>query len=743
MKPTKLYIEDFMCYSNGYIDFDQFSSALIVGKIENNDLYSNGVGKTTIFKAIEYVLFNQADVNLEKIIRDDASLCRIVFDFVIDEQEYRLSRSRNKKGTTDVSLLQRNSVVDPDDEAHHVPITDHVYKAVSDDNLIKKYWKDISGRRAADTEKEVGKLIKTNFNAFRSTLHFLQNDFTGLSTVTPGKRKSILREALGLGIYTKLEKIAKEKASAISKDIDKHKTLIDSLGSPESELKSLQNQLVDIDKKLATQNKVMLSEEEEIQKQTAVINNLFSTHAALTNKFSELLVKEKQLLNDKSKIETSIKEYKTKISNVAESAKILVQEVNNLKDIQIKLVAADYSQIDTLTNKIDVIRDEISKHKIAMQSNLLRYEELIIPIPDESICKHCRQPLTDEHKTVYRNKVAQEIKQCNENVDLAKNMISSLSSAILGYSRTINDLNLSKQKLENVNIEIVIKTKEIQDKKSIYDEYSQLLNKFSLDLDQKNEEIDLIKEELKNSSIEEAHNIETQIAKEKESLSAMSAQISQLNKEISHSESFKAVTKHNINRITKDLAKQKELAESLAKQEAKFAMYPHVIQAFSAIGIPNLIIQNVLDDLQIEANNLLSQLKPGLQLSFVIEKTKGDGTQDDTLEINYLMNGKPRDYDLLSGAMKLSVIFSLKLGLSFLLQKMTGTDIRFLLLDEIDQSLDKAGVDAFADIVKFFQKDFKILIITHNDRLKDKFSHAILVDQDINMISQAQVVSSW
>ena len=71
------------------------------------------------------------------------------------------------------------------------------------------------------------------------------------------------------------------------------------------------------------------------------------------------------------------------------------------------------------------------------------------------------------------------------------------------------------------------------------------------------------------------------------------------------------------------------------------------------------------------------------------------------------------------------------------------TEIKFLLLDEIDQSLDKAGVDAFADIVKFFQKEYAILVITHNDRLKDKFSHAILVEQDINMISRAKVVSSW
>ena len=60
MKPTRLYIENFMCYEKGFIDFTEFSTALIIGKKENSDMYSNGVGKTCIFQAMEYVLFNQS-----------------------------------------------------------------------------------------------------------------------------------------------------------------------------------------------------------------------------------------------------------------------------------------------------------------------------------------------------------------------------------------------------------------------------------------------------------------------------------------------------------------------------------------------------------------------------------------------------------------------------------------------------------------------------------------------------------
>ena len=67
MRPSRLYVKDFMCYDDAFIDFSQFNSALIIGKSDNPDV-SNGVGKTTLFRAIEYVLFNYSDVNLEDIV---------------------------------------------------------------------------------------------------------------------------------------------------------------------------------------------------------------------------------------------------------------------------------------------------------------------------------------------------------------------------------------------------------------------------------------------------------------------------------------------------------------------------------------------------------------------------------------------------------------------------------------------------------------------------------------------------
>jgi len=742
MKPIRLYVENFMCFDRAYIDFTQFSSALIVGKIEGNDSYSNGVGKTSLFKAIEYVLFNQADVNLENIVRDDSLVCRIVMDFLIGNQEYRISRSRSKKGTTDLTLLQRNGEAGTEEETYH-QISDQNYHPFIDRKETKNYWKDLSGSRAGDTEKDLAKLIKFTSKSFRSTVHFMQNDMTGLPTATPEKRKGILKDALNLLVYLKLEKIAKEKSNLLFKDIERHKILIEGLGNPDSEVQTLISQLSEVEKLLISKQEGLAFLEDELKNQNENISKLVHTHSNLEGKFAALLVKETSATNDKNRAEISVKEYTSKCSNTIKLAKDIIAEIGSLKESQAKLVALNYSQIDILNEQVEKNKEQVAQYNQIIKSNLAKYEELKVPLPSGSVCEKCRKPMSDDERKNCQQHIAKDMSKLQLEVQEAKKSIAKLNGELIVHQQNINTLNLSKQQLESVNTKITNKNKEYQDKNETHAEYRGLLGKFKTELSEKDKALELIREELKNSSMEEANNLKQSITLEKQKATALTTRLSSFHKEITHYNSTKAVIQHNIEQRTQDKAKKETLSKNLQDLEAKYVKFPSVIQGFSSTGIPNLIIQDVLDDLQLESNNLLTLLKPGLQLTFFVEKTKDDGDQVDTLDIKYHLNGKERYYEQLSGAMRLAVAFSLKLGLSFVLQNRIGTDIKFLLLDEIDQSLDKASVDAFADIVKFFQKDFTILVITHNDRLKDKFSHAILVEQDMNMVSRAKVVSSW
>jgi len=56
-----------------------------------------------------------------------------------------------------------------------------------------------------------------------------------------------------------------------------------------------------------------------------------------------------------------------------------------------------------------------------------------------------------------------------------------------------------------------------------------------------------------------------------------------------------------------------------------------------------------------------------------------------------------------------------------------GANIKFLLFDEVDQALDRQGIDAFSESINNLAKEFKILVITHNEHMKETFEHAITV----------------
>ena len=99
MLPNSLRMKNFMSHKESFIDFTLFSSCLIMAVNKNDEQISNGIGKTTIFRAISYVLFDEYEADkVEEIIRDGADGCEVEFVFESDGQKYKTTRGRSKSG---------------------------------------------------------------------------------------------------------------------------------------------------------------------------------------------------------------------------------------------------------------------------------------------------------------------------------------------------------------------------------------------------------------------------------------------------------------------------------------------------------------------------------------------------------------------------------------------------------------------------------------------------------------------
>ena len=59
-----------------------------------------------------------------------------------------------------------------------------------------------------------------------------------------------------------------------------------------------------------------------------------------------------------------------------------------------------------------------------------KYEELKIPVPDDSICKHCRQVLTQEHKTQCKNQISKDMEECQSTIKDCKKQIVDINANI-------------------------------------------------------------------------------------------------------------------------------------------------------------------------------------------------------------------------------------------------------------------------------------------------------------------------
>lgn len=738
MKPLFLRLYNFMCYDFTELDLSGFSSALIIGKANDNELYSNGVGKSTLFKAIEFCLFNECakGLKLEKLVRDEADKCRIVLDFELNGVVYRVSRSRTRKGISDLSLYEKYNHTDADINPHTLAIED-------DEITFKKYWKDISGRRASDTEEALSKIHKMNYDAFCSGYYFAQDDrASGLATATKSDRKKILKNSLQLSVYTALNKLATNESSLLSKQISEKNAAINALGRPAEEIAILEVKAQATVRGLEIKSQELAIQNQKITNKTNEVNQLKLEASTISAQVDSVLKRQQESKSKISKLENQVNDYSNKRKSLIADAKSLSAAVEEIKKNKSVIVDPSLETINQIKITLEKGKVLVSEKSTLLSLAKAELTELQIPLPNEAFCKHCRQPLTDAHRLECEKNNNEKIKQIQENIQLLIQDGKRQTAANTASFASIQELEKAKNLFSTLSSQLITKEKEYQDKKALYAEYEGIYKKYNEELESaKLESLEIVKE-VEASSSKELEKLNQVMQSENLILDQLVRDLDILNKDSNKLSNDKAVISFSLQEKKNNIAKIVELSKEVQKIEEDFAVLSDVLESFGPTGIPNLIIHNILDDLQAESNTILEQIRPGLQLSFAIEKTKGDGQLGDDLDIDYFLNGKPRDYAQLSGAQKLCIMFSLKLGVAFLLQKTIGITFNLLLLDEIDQALDKASIDAFADIIRVFQKDFTILVITHNDRLQEKFKNIILVEQDQDMVSKARLMTA-
>lgn len=162
--------------------------------------------------------------------------------------------------------------------------------------------------------------------------------------------------------------------------------------------------------------------------------------------------------------------------------------------------------------------------------------------------------------------------------------------------------------------------------------------------------------------------------------------------------------------------------------------YKQLELAFSNRGVPALIIEQALPQIEVKANRILERLSMGsMSVRFVTQAPLKDKRRQElreVLDIEISDGLGLRAYEMYSGGEAFRINFAIRLALAEVLAQRAGARLQTLVIDEGFGSQDDQGRQRLIEAINEVRRDFaKILVITHLDELKDHFPTRIEVEK--------------
>jgi len=394
-------------------------------------------------------------------------------------------------------------------------------------------------------------------------------------------------------------------------------------------------------------------------------------HAIIPN-LKTLLVEQHQLIatykeqRDKQVMhERNTSELQREKQKLALHCKQLKEQIVEQKNIQNKLAKQMSQQLATITEQ-------------QMPSNSLQnnktYQQQVKRINNLQTTLANNKYNTDQHKKIQKQLIV-------------------IEQQLHNYEQINKEINKQGQRKQDVS-KLCMALKKIKKIKQSYEQNIATYKNLS------QQQTELEKQEITlNQKYKQIHTQKETILQEKGSLKARQKKLNQLEEE--HKEQQKIIGQLN-----------KTIDE-----------YQIIATATSKDGIQALLIEEAIPEIEQEANQLLAKLTNN-QAHIIIDSLrdlKKGGTKE-TLDIKISDSIGVRPYELFSGGEAFRIDFSLRIAISKLLARRSGTALQTLIIDEGFGSQDEEGLGQIMDALHKIQNDFsKIIIVSHLEALKDQF----------------------
>lgn len=761
MRIETIALSNFGSYADAMLDLRDVSAAVIVGV--------NGAGKSTlVVDSVLWALFGQCRTDTDAMMKIGATVMTVSVQFGLNGQTYRITRTRSKQtkaGKSELSVLVLNG-----DE-----------------------WVSNSGANLTATQQKIHDLLNADYSLFTSTGYLLQGQADRFSRATASERKAILAQILRLDQYSLLKQAAGRKANdcqvrIVEKDervqalkntaldveqlqadlgnaqtrqvfteaelrandcnLDALKTELATLQAKQAGLAALEEQQSGLETKLTA----LKSRQMKADEQRTRLEKILSNRQAIESKVVELeeLEKDETALNLATNAAT-------------EDAQLIGKRIQDVQaEVQVYLTQKSerQSRIDKLTGqlkeKVSGYQQDTARIEDALKRDR-QASDLLATVP-------CSTELQGQCQFTLQAVQAQGlILPAELSLSTRQTVTADIQSAVgaellreIDHLRGELDAMQTKQPgseidaLKAKQAECGAKLKTLQNDRQRVFTAIQTAKKFTV----------LMPELLASEQV---------LAKTQEELSALAADIAVVGSDLqsiklqcldaltSGNEVREATAKvtalhgersanqarlqsigEEIGRVTAGIESAKralvEIDALTAERTAIHAdmrLYATLAEAYQKI--PVLIMENAIPMLEHEANSVLKNISTsGLHVHFDTQKAlkSRDGLAE-TLDIRVRDVFGERLLENFSGGERARVDLCIRIGLSKMLARRSGSRLETLVVDEAFAAIDREGMDQVIECLPVLSKEFSLcLFISHDEGFKNSLPQQIVITKD-------------
>ena len=487
IKFEELDIEGFRSIDRISLNLSDQGIVIVKGINNYEDLASsNGSGKSSVFEAIIYALFEETssgDRDIENRILGQG--CSVVLKFSIDGVSYKIIRQSKKgKGTV---VLYRND-------------------------------EDISARNKSDTNKLIISILGINKAIFLDSIFLSQNAVTNLPSLSPTARKERLEILTNTdNAINNFKTLLKEKQTMYeSKHVDCQLEINKINGKEESlqqQKDKLQAQINDIKIQIEERNKLGNIEDldKQIQEYNVEINTINNQIPELDNQIEMISKSINELKNEQKVYEEKRVNKDQEVQNQRDKCNDLQKEITRVENI----ISYNNMDIDRINKEIEEIKNSDTCPTCGRKYDNVNEEHIQKVIEDKN-----KEIKEFENKNIENNNYIKNLQlELDKEIEIGKNLkkeFENLNSLYNDKNEQVSEqqtnlINTNNQKtqllnsIQNIQVQIDAINKQKDDILKIEIPNSKQYEDMVQDIDKQLNDLNKLKED-KNNELNELDN---------------------------------------------------------------------------------------------------------------------------------------------------------------------------------------------------------------------------------------------